>query len=477
MNRVSAAVISRLTRISTRYLPFADAATPDLPLLRLLRLSLFQIAVGMATVLLIGTLNRVMIVELGVSASLVAVMVAMPFLFAPLRALVGYKSDTHRSALGWRRVPYIWMGTLLQFCGLAIMPFALILLAGDHDSPAIIGQIGAALAFLVVGAGLQVTQTAGLALATDLALPDSRPKVVALMYVMLLLGMILSGIIFGLLLADFSPLRLIQVIQGAAAATILLNVVALWKQEARRPSSKSAQISFPAFGEAWSEIARNNRLTRFLTAVGLGTAAFNMQDIILEPYGGEILKLSVGETTMLTAVLALGALIAFAIAARALAKGMDPYRLAACGAIAGLVAFSAVIFAAPFQSTGLFKSGTFLIGFGGGLFAIGTLTAAMELDSNGMNGLALGIWGAMQATAAGVSIGLGGVIRDTVALLGERGFLGRVFSDPAMSYSVVYHIEIALLFAMLVAIGPLVRSRNPAPVKQDKEFGLPQFPV
>ena len=46
-----------------RFLPFADAASPDLPLGRLLRLSLFQVSVGMALVLLVGTLNRVMIVE------------------------------------------------------------------------------------------------------------------------------------------------------------------------------------------------------------------------------------------------------------------------------------------------------------------------------------------------------------------------------------------------------------------------------
>ena len=95
------------TRCSApRFLPFADAATPELPLGRLLRLSLFQVSVGMAVVLLIGTLNRVMIVELGVPAWLVAVMVALPLVFAPFRALVGFRSDTHRSVLGWRRVPY-----------------------------------------------------------------------------------------------------------------------------------------------------------------------------------------------------------------------------------------------------------------------------------------------------------------------------------------------------------------------------------
>ena len=138
-------------------LPFADSATPELPLGRLLRLSMFQVTVGMAAVLLIGTLNRVMIVELGLPAWLVATMISLPLVFAPFRMLVGHRSDIHRSVLGWRRVPYIWFGTLMQFGGLAIMPFALILLSGDLHGPPIIGQMGAALAFLLAGAGLHMT--------------------------------------------------------------------------------------------------------------------------------------------------------------------------------------------------------------------------------------------------------------------------------------------------------------------------------
>ena len=89
------------TRVGTRLLPFADAATPELPLPRLLRLALFQISCGMATVLLTGTLNRVMIVELGLPAGIVALMIALPLLFAPARALIGFRSDHHRSVLGW----------------------------------------------------------------------------------------------------------------------------------------------------------------------------------------------------------------------------------------------------------------------------------------------------------------------------------------------------------------------------------------
>ena len=117
--------------MGTHLLPFADAATPTLPLARLFRLSLFQVTVGMAAVMLIGTINRVMIVELHVASWLVAMMVSLPLVFAPLRALIGHKSDNHRSILGWKRVPYIWFGTLLQFGGFAIMPFALLIMSGD----------------------------------------------------------------------------------------------------------------------------------------------------------------------------------------------------------------------------------------------------------------------------------------------------------------------------------------------------------
>ena len=117
-----------LKALSPAWMPFADATSEGLPLPQLLRLSLFQVSVGMATVLLLGTLNRVMIVELGVPAIVVALMIAIPVLVAPFRALLGHRSDTHRSAIGWKRIPYLWFGSLWQMGGLAVMPFALIVL-------------------------------------------------------------------------------------------------------------------------------------------------------------------------------------------------------------------------------------------------------------------------------------------------------------------------------------------------------------
>ncbi len=474
MKRSVAITQKVLSRLGTRWLPFADAVTEELPLGRLLRLSLFQVSVGMAIVLLNGTLNRVMVLELDQPAWLVSVLVSLPLLFAPARALIGFRSDHHRSALGWRRVPYIWLGSLAQFGGLAIMPFALLVLWDPAMGPAWVGPAAAGLAFLLVGAGLHTTQTAGLALATDLASDDNRPRVVALLYVMLLIGMIGSSFAFSFLLADFSPVRLIQVIQGAAALTAVLNIAALWKQEARNPARNRA-AERPPFREAWRHLCSEGRTARLLVAVALGSAGFSMQDILLEPYGGEVLGLSVGATTALTAIFAIGMLCAFAFASRQLGRGADPIRLAAYGALVGIFAFAAVVLSAPLGAAGLFRFGTFAIGLGGGLFAVGTLTAAMRLGEDGQAGLALGAWGAVQATATGLAIAAGGALRDTVGHLAASGALGEALAGPATGYGAVYHLEIAVLFTALITIGPLVRGPQDE-VERQPAFYLPDFP-
>ena len=456
MNRVSQSVMRAWIGLGTRFLPFADAATPDLPLPRLLRLSLFQVSVGMSLVLLVGTLNRVMIVELGVPASLVAVMLALPLLFAPFRALIGFRSDTHRSALGWRRVPFVYKGTMVQFAGLALMPFALLVLSGQGNAgqaPAWVGQLAAGVAFLLVGAGIHITQTAGLALATDLAPVESQPRVVGLMYVMLLLGSIVSALIFGWLLTDFTAGRLIQVIQGSALATIILNGVAVWKQEPRSSRGRDPQGQRdPSFRESWSCFVEAGQTVRRLLAVGLGTLAFSMQDVMLEPYGGQILGLAVSDTTKLTAAMAAGGLVGFAWASNVLGRGADPFRMACYGALIGIPAFIAIIAAAPLNSPLVFGIGTLLVGFGGGLFGHGTLTATMNFAPEDQRGLALGAWGAVQATAAGAGVALGGVIRDLVMRL-----VGTQSGVSMIPYVSVYIMEMLLLFVAVAVMMQLIR--------------------
>ena len=474
---------ARLQKMSLKAMPFADAASDGLPMDQLLRLSLFQVSVGMASVMLLGTLNRVMIVELSVPAMIVALMIALPVLIAPFRALLGFRSDTHRSAIGWKRVPYIWFGSLWQFGGLAIMPFALLVLGGDvvHEIP-FAGEVLAALAFLMTGLGLHMTQTAGLALASDRADDRTRPRVVALLYVMFLAGMGISAVIIGLLLRDFSSLKLIRVIQAAAVVGIALNLVALWKQEHVRPMSRAERTApRPKFSDAWSDFMNGGQAGRLLVCVFVGTMAFNMQDVLLEPYGGEILGLSVSATTLLTALWAVGALCGFGLAGARLAGGSNSFRLAGGGILAGIWAFSLVIFAAPMESDVLFFAGAGLIGFGSGLFAVSTLTAAMAMPATGSagRGLALGAWGAAQATAAGVSIALGGGLRDWIGHIATSGGMGEALNSPVTGYSFVYHAEIGLLFVTLVILGPLVRqsgSLTPTEIGQ-RPMGLADFPT
>ncbi|MEM6743034.1 MAG: PucC family protein, partial [Pseudomonadota bacterium] len=442
-----------LSRIGPRCLPFADVATESAPLARLLRLSLFQASVGMSLVLLAGTLNRVMIVELGVPATLVAVMISLPIVFAPFRALIGFKSDNHRSALGWRRVPYIWKGTLLQFGGFAIMPFALLVLSGyaeAADAPLWIGHSSAALAFLLVGAGAHMVQTVGLALATDLVPEEDQPKVVGLMYVMLLVGMAASAIVFGWLLEAYSPGRLIQVVQGAAVVTVVLNGIALWKQEARDRARAASPKPDEDFMRAWRSLMRHPGATRMLAVTALGTLGFGMADVLLEPYGGQALAMSVAETTRLTAVLAAGTLAGFALASRGLGRGGDPSRMAALGAGLGLPAFAMIIHAAYAGSVAVFVAGVLLAGVGAGLFGHGTLTATMRSAPRERIGLSLGAWGAAQATAAGLGVAAGGVIRDAM-LWAMPG------TSPATPYLPAFALEIRFRALAFITARPLRR--------------------
>jgi BCD family chlorophyll transporter-like MFS transporter len=442
--------------LGTRALPFADAASESLPLLRLLRLALFQVAAGMAAVLLTGTLNRVMVIELSIPAFFVAALVAVPVLVAPLRALVGHRSDRYRSVLGWRRVPFMWVGALLQFGGLAIMPFSLLLLGGRGENAwPYMGEVSAALAFFLVGAGVHVTQTTGVALATELAPEASRPRVVALLYVMLLVGMVGSSVLFGTLLRNFGEVLLIQVVQGAAVASLGLNIAAMWKQEPRR-LLPAADVDEPTLIEGLRVLWARHEARRIVVATGTGAFAFAMQDVLLEPFGAEVLHLSVAATTTLTAMMAGGTLLGLFFAARRLDRGGDPSLLAGLGALGGVCGFVLVSLSPMVGGAGLFRVGVAVIGIGSGWFAVGALMAAMGL-AQGDSGLIVGIWGSVQATAAGVGLGVGGGVRDSISAAATSGALGPGLVGPHVGYVAVFMLEMALLFVAIIAIGPVTR--------------------
>jgi BCD family chlorophyll transporter-like MFS transporter len=201
-----------------------------------------------------------------------------------------------------------------------------------------------------------------------------------------------------------------------------------------------------------------------------------MQDIVLEPYGAQVLGLGVGATSGLTAVAALGSLLAFGLSARVMNQRIGACGLGGMGAVIGLVAFALVIFSAPLQSVALFKTGVLLVGFGSGLFSVGMLVNAMTYGDGRLSGLALGAWGAVQATSAGVAMALGGLLRDGVDALAQSGRLGEVLQSPVTGYSFVYHLEMYMLLTVLIALGPMARRGMNRVPSSSTRFGLAELP-
>ncbi|MCH2076556.1 MAG: PucC family protein [Rhodobacteraceae bacterium] len=295
MQTLRLAMLRRHSQLAPTYLPFADVATDDVPLSRLLRLSLFQVTVGMALVLLVGTLNRVRIIELSVPATLVAGMLALPLLFAP-------------------------------------------------------------------------------------------------------------------------------------------------------------------FQDAWKSLLDRSALKTLMIVMALGTFGFSMADVLLDPYGAVALGLSVADTTKLTALLAGGTLVGFGIASRTLGTAGEPSHLAILGALIVIPGFLAIIGASYIFGAILFVAGTAITGLGAGLFGHVTLTATLRRTPEGQVGLSIGTWGAVQATCAGISVAMAGVIRDILV----RGvdFSGNPASGPC---NFVFMLEIAFLvlaIGMAIQLGKRGRSSS-----------------
>jgi BCD family chlorophyll transporter-like MFS transporter len=135
-----------------------------------------------------------------------------------------------------------------------------------------------------------------------------------------------------------------------------------------------------------------------------------------------------------------------------------------------------VILSGAFGSTLMFRVGAMGIGFGGGLFSLGSLSAFMKLRDENSSGLVLGAWGAVQATCAGIAIAVGAGLKDLIVLWGHDGALGPLLQSPAAAYGLVYQLEIILLFALLVEVGPLVAKVRSAPSRTSDGFGLAEFP-
>jgi BCD family chlorophyll transporter-like MFS transporter len=305
------------------------------------------------------------------------------------------------------------------------------------------------------------------------------------MYLMMLVGTLVSALILEQLLQPFSAMRLIQVIQGAALFTIVVNAFALWKQEARQRGVVEYKKGErrPQFREAWRTFTAGGQAVGLLVATGLGFFAFNLQDVLLEPYGGEILHFTVAGTTALTGIMAFGAVLAFVWSATQDRTVKAPLRLASQGVVVGLLGFAMITSASmmsrnPIWAPFFFRFGVMLIGFGEGLFGVGTLSFAMGMRDATQHGIALGAWGAVFATAEGLSFALSGLMKDALSHLGATHAVGSWMAQPAAPYTAVYGTEIVVLLITLVVLGTVGRrAAGQVSVGVARPFGLADIPA
>lgn len=420
---------------------------------RVLRLGLFQFAVGLALAPITGTLNRVLIGDMLIPALAVGFLISLHYFVSPIRAIVGFHTDRRRAVGRWR-TPYIVLGLMLTYGGLALAPFALILLGGDGVLTFWPAMAVCSAIFLAYGIGINIVETTFLALVGDITPPHERGRVLAILWMMLVLGTIVSSLVMSVLLQRYSHPQLISVMQGSAIVFVLLAWLALHNQERLKPNGQLATTveDVPIRATLWQSLrvlAGQRALRGLFVVLFVATTAFGTHDVLLEPFGAQVLGMSVSATTQLTAFWGVAMLLAIALAGVWLRQRRSPLLLIGGGCLVGVAGFMLVNLSIPTHSTAVFRSGVWAIGMGRGLFLVGSVTLVMSLADSGHVGLFLGLWGVMQALAQGIGLLGGGVLRDTIGAV-----------DIAAGYAAVYGLSGVLLLLALALLGALRLGRQ-----------------
>jgi BCD family chlorophyll transporter-like MFS transporter len=402
-----------------------------------IRMALFPVAYALSGVLIGSTLNRVMIAELGYSATLVACFFAIPLMISPIRVWVGYRSDAF-PVLGKRREPYIILGSLL--IGLGII--AIVSIINRSGGNALL-MAGVATAFLLYGLGRNAAHNTFQALVADRYTADDRSRAATFYEVATMLGMVAGAGFIKKGLAVYDPVRLMGMALSVAGAVFVLALVATLGSEERgdhldAAAQKAREVPFK---EAFAHlIAADPQVRLFFLIVMLTFIGTLAQDVLLEPYGGLVLAMSVGETTGLIQFWGVGVLLAMLASGLLFLKRFGWMITMRAGMIISSLAFLGPIAAGLLGNAGLLKGAVFVMGLGTGLAGAGMLSGTLSFTSRIRAGMLLGVWAV--ANMAGHACGslLGGMVVDTVRYL---------TCSPFLAYSSVFAAEVITLLTAL----------------------------
>lgn len=405
---------------------------------RILRLGLRQFAAGMLSVLTLGILNRVMKIELGLNLTLVSLVIGAHYFAAIIAIPFGHRSDKH-SWRGYHRTPYIALGTALTALATALAPFVTFFLAGQDGSlPA--AAIGVGL-FLLMGTGMYVAGTTYLSLITDLTVEEERSKVIAITWAMMMAG-ILAGVFLGVwVMEHYSSERLVTLFLMMAGLVVGLTALAVWGQEpprAIRPSAKALTLK-----QALRLFTTSQQTLFFFAFLFGGLFFLFVQQMALEPFGGDVFGLSVKETTFFNAYQMVGVLLGMGMTGGWLAGRLGKKAATGLGAVVSAIAFALLAVASIGSYLPLVKPGIFFMGLGMGIFTVGGLALMMDLTVKEQVGLFMGAWTLAQALANGLASVGGGILHDV-------GF--GLWGSEAGAYALVFLVEAGGLLGIIALL-------------------------
>ncbi len=406
--------------------------------LKRFQLGLIHVAIAMTLVPINSTLNRVMIKELSISATLVAILASLPYLFAPVQVAIGSYSDRH-PIFGLRRTPYILAGLILCVLGLVASPQVAFLMNQNFG----LGILAGILAFGAWGMGYNLSAVSYLSLASELSGENGRGKTIATMWFMMIVAIIATAIGLSRMVDPYTPEALIRAFGYVAASALTLGLLGLIKLEPRsRISSSSAVSENYSAREMTSAITANPVARIFFIYLLLLLAAILGQDVLLEPFGAEAFGLTVTQTTRITSIWGTFVLVAILIAG-ALEGRVAKKSIAQAGNLSALLGFVVIVISGFMAGKDIFYTGVTILGIGTGLSTVANLSLMFDLTVPGMVGLYIGAWGFSNALSRLTGTLLAGILRDAVNQLTGQALSG---------YLVVFSIEALMLLIAAIML-------------------------
>lgn len=419
----------------------------------ILRLGLVQMALGSVVSLTTSTMNRVMVVELAMPAILPGLLVSLYYGTQFLRPKFGHSADQ-----GGRRSPWIIGGVLTLGLGAICASLSL----GLMQSAPAWGIAAAVPSFLLIGLGIGSGGTNLLALLAGKVDEKRQGAAGSAVWIMMIFGLVITAIVAGKLLDPYTPSRLVAVTVGVSFVAVLLTLIGLWRQE---PKALRPETTRPAkFSEVLREMWSNTRTRAFTIFVFASMTAYNLQDLILEPFAGHVFGMTVGESTSLSGKHHAGALVGMILVllsgtvfARYVRVPLRVWIVGGC--LLSGAALIALAYGAQFAPNWPIAGNVFLLGLSNGVFAVAAIGAMMGLARDGTEsrvGARMGVFGAAQAIGFGLG-SFGGTVAADV--------MRRVLASDAQGYGAVFAAE-GLIFVLAAFLALQVTAPDASGLRQ-----------